>query len=117
MSRAPAASTTLTAGNRSQFDASALRLGSKPRTRVHIYTVVSLVALGLAVDYVCAVFYLRWDSNRVIAQRAAEAKKVFGRMGGDRFEILEFFAHPPVISRGDSTMLCYSVSNAKSVTL
>jgi len=38
-------------------------------------------------------------------------------MGGDRFEILNFYAYPGVIQRGDLTTLCYSVSNAKSVTL
>ena len=38
-------------------------------------------------------------------------------MGGNNFEILDFYAKPQVIRRGDSASLCYSVSNAKSVTL
>ena len=65
---------------------------------------------------------MRWNGNRVMEERASETErshdqKVFQAMGGDRFEILNFYAYPGVIQRGDSTTLCYSVSNAKSVTL
>jgi hypothetical protein len=38
-------------------------------------------------------------------------------MGGDRFDILSFYANPGAMVQGDSVNLCYSVSNAKSVTL
>jgi hypothetical protein len=38
-------------------------------------------------------------------------------MGGDAFDILAFYASPQVINRGGSASLCYSVSNAKSVSL
>jgi hypothetical protein len=93
-----------------------------PRKGMHAYTIVSLIMFGLAFAYVGGVFYMRWHSSRVIAERAAEEErshdqKVFQAMGGDRFEILNFYAYPSVIHRGDSTTLCYSVSNAKSVTL
>jgi hypothetical protein len=97
-------------------------LSPPPRQGISTYTIVSLVVFGLAVAYVVGVFYMRWHGNRVIEERAAETErshdeKVVQAMGGDRFEILNFYANPAVIQRGDSTTLCYSVSNAKSVTL
>jgi hypothetical protein len=97
-------------------------LGPPPRKGMSIYVLVTLIVFILAATYVGGVFYSRWHSNRVIQEQAATAKraedqKVFEGMGGDRFDILEFFPYPGEISRGDSTMLCYGVSNAKSVTL
>jgi hypothetical protein len=86
------------------------------------YVIVTLVVLLIGAVYVGGVFYSRWRSNKAIAQHAAETErehdgKVYEAMGGDRFDILGFFAHPAIINRGDSTSLCYSVSNAKTVTL
>jgi hypothetical protein len=97
-------------------------LGPPPRKGMSVYLVVSLIVFGLAAAYVGGVFYMRWNGDRVIQERAAAAKReqdqrVFEGMGGDRFDILKFFPYPGEITRGDSTMLCYSVSNAKSVTL
>jgi hypothetical protein len=94
----------------------------KPRTGMRAYAVGSIVVLGLAFAYVGGTFFLRWNQDRTIAKRAAEAKRArdqqtFEGMGGDRFEILAFYALPGVIRRGDSSTLCYGVSNAKSVTL
>ena len=74
-------------------------LGPPPRKGMSVYLVVSLIVFGLAAAYV------------------GELGRVFEGMGGDRFDILNFFPYPGEITRGDSTMLCYSVSNAKSVTL
>lgn len=97
-------------------------LGPGPRQGMSTYVVVTLVVFVLAAAYVGGVFYFRWHGDRVIREQAAAAKraedqKVFEGMGGDRFDILEFFPYPGEMSRGDSTMLCYGVSNAKSVTL
>jgi hypothetical protein len=93
-----------------------------PRKGMSMYVVVTLIVFGLAVLYVGGVFYTRWHRDSVIQEQAATAKReqdqrVFQAMGGDRFDILKFFPYPGEIQRGDSTMLCYSVSNAKSVTL
>ena len=79
-----------------------------------------VVCLGLA--YVGWVFFSRWNSNRQIeeriaAEKRAQAEKTFEGMGGDRFEILSFYASPGLIHRGEESTLCYGVSNAKSVTL
>jgi hypothetical protein len=96
--------------------------GPEPRPAMSWYLVVTLVVLAIGAVYVGGVFYSRWHSNRMIQVRAADAErehdsKVFDAMGGDRFDILGFYANPAIIQRGDSTTLCYSVSNAKSVTL
>lgn len=93
-----------------------------PRKKINTYAIVSLVIFVLAAAYVGGVFFLRWHQNQVILEHNAAAKRAqdqeaFEGMGGNRFDILAFYAQPSVIHRGDETTLCYSVSNAKSVTL
>lgn len=96
-----------------------------PRRGMRYYRVGSAVVLLLAICYVGWVFFSRWQQNRAIAEKAAEAaaakrtqdQQTFQAMGGNSFEILAFYASPPAIGRGDSASLCYSVSNAKNVTL
>ena len=95
---------------------------AKPRRGMRYYMIGSAIVLALAICYVGWTFFLRWQYNRVVAEKAAAAKRAqaqqtFQDMGGNRFEILAFYANPTVISRGESASLCYSVSNAKSVTL
>jgi hypothetical protein len=92
---------------------------------MHYYMIGSAIVLLLAVCYVGRVFFSRWQQNRAIAEKAEKAaaakrtqdQQTFQAMGGNSFEILSFYANPPAIGRGDSASLCYSVSNAKSVTL
>jgi hypothetical protein len=82
-------------------------------------------ALLVALLYVGWVFYSRWQENQVYEQRVAEreAKKreEDGRaaelMGGNRFEILNFYGTPRTIREDQSATLCYSVSNTKKVRL
>jgi len=38
-------------------------------------------------------------------------------LGGNKFDILNFYASPGKIRRGESAQLCYGVSNAKTVRL
>ncbi len=97
-------------------------LAPPPRKGMSIHVVVTLIVFGVAVVYLGGVFYMRSHRDRVVQDQAGAAKqehdqRVFQMMGGDRFDILKFFPYPGEIQRGDSTMLCYSVSNAKSVTL
>jgi hypothetical protein len=85
-------------------------------------TIVSIVVFALVLGYLGWVFYSRRQADRAIEERAAAAKQAqaqqtFEGMGGDRFDILAFYATPAAINAGDSVSLCYSVSNAKSVTL
>ncbi len=93
-----------------------------PRQGMRYYMIGSAIVLALAICYVGWTFFSRWQQNRAIAEKAAASKRTqdqqtFQSMGGNSFEILGFYANPPAISRGDSASLCYSVSNAKSVTL
>jgi hypothetical protein len=95
----------------------------KPRTAVRNYLIISwaLVAI-VALLYVGWFFLSRRQENRDAVQRAADQKRAADQrsvefLGGDRFDILSFYASPGIIRRGDSAKLCYGVSNAKSVRL
>ncbi len=86
------------------------------------YLIFSAVALLLAGLYVGWVFLNRWQANQALEQKAAterrsQDRQTFEAMGGDRFEILGFYADPARIRAGETAELCYSVSNAKSVKI
>lgn len=86
------------------------------------YAIGPAVVLMLALGYVGWVFLSRASQNRAIEERAAEKKRAeaagtFEAMGGNRLEIMAFYASPGLVSRGENVDLCYGVSNAKSVTL
>lgn len=86
------------------------------------YWIVSSVVILLAALYVGWIFYSRWQDNRALeekaaAQRRAQDERTVQGMGGNRFDILGFYANPASIHSGDTTDLCYSVSNAKTVKL
>lgn len=98
----------------------------EPRNGLRIYILVSALVFLLAGLYVGWVFYSRWQQNRAIdakaaakaaAEKQADSERVYNLMGGDRFAILNFYADPGTIETGATADLCYSVSNAKSVTL
>jgi hypothetical protein len=85
----------------------------------------TLTALFIALLYVSWVFYSRWQENKDYEQKVAarEEKKreaderAVELMGGTRFDILNFYATPGVIREDQAASLCYSVSNAKKVSL
>ncbi len=84
-----------------------------------IYTFATLVIVLL---YTGWIFWSRHEANREFEQRQVEKQReqdarTVELMGGDRFEIRNFYASPGVIARGESAELCYSVSNAKSVAI
>lgn len=97
----------------------------KPSEGPSILTVVSLLLFVVVMGYLGWVFWSREQRNQAFKQRAAaeaaqhrsQDQQTFQGMGGNRFAILDFYANPSAISRGDRADLCYSVSNAKSVTL
>jgi hypothetical protein len=76
--------------------------------------------------YVGGTLFFRWRENRAIdqemqrkaaAKTAEEDRRIVEGMGGNRFEILSFYATGSTIRRGDSAQLCYGVSNAASVRI
>jgi uncharacterized membrane protein len=76
--------------------------------------------------YVGGTFFLRWRENRAIdqemarkaaAKTAEEDRRIVEAMGGNRFEILTFYATAVTIRPGESAQLCYGVSNAASVRI
>lgn len=87
-----------------------------------LYTSV-LLAIGAL--YVTGVFFMRWQENRDIERKAeqkkeaerVEAQRAFESLGGNNFEILNFYVTPSAIRRGETAQLCYSVSNTKTVRL
>ena len=82
----------------------------------------SWIIVLVAALVVAGIFYARWQENRDIEEKAAAAKRAKARelvedFGGNDFKILNFYAAPGAIRRGDEAALCYGVSNAKTVTL
>jgi hypothetical protein len=93
---------------------------SQSRTGLHAYIIVSAVAFLVVGFYVGWIFYSRWETNRALAEKSAEKQRsqnqqTYEMMGGDRFEILSYAADPAVITAGEQSSLCYSVSNAKGL--
>ncbi|HEV3374868.1 MAG TPA: hypothetical protein VG051_04135 [Candidatus Acidoferrum sp.] len=86
----------------------------------------SSVAVAIALLYVGWVFFSRWQESRTAEQKtkveATQKQRENDRasvelLGGNEFAIQMFYASPGVIRRGESTRLCYGVSNAKAVKL
>lgn len=85
----------------------------------------TIFALGIVL-YVAFVFFTRWESDRTIEKRnavkAAEEQHAndvaaVQELGGSELAIRAFYLSPPAVYTGESSQLCYDVSNAKSVTL
>jgi hypothetical protein len=96
---------------------------SNPARRFWLY---SSPVLAIALAYSGWIMLTRWQENKQLTDQAAEqararekqeAKQTVDSLGGDRFDILSFYASPGAIHRGESAQLCYGVSNAKAVTL
>lgn len=90
-----------------------------------MYSRISAAVLAVALGYVLWSFWSRVEQNRAFQQKAAARaaeqrardQQAFEGMGGSSFAILGFFASPPSVGRGDESELCYSVSNAKTVSI
>ncbi len=79
-------------------------------------------AVVIALFYVAYVFYSRHQAEKdaqqkLSEQQAADVRKTAEAYGGNELKILTFYATAGPIHRGDTTELCYSVSNAKSLTI
>lgn len=84
------------------------------------------ILIGIVLLYLGWTFLSRWQSDKQLEQqnkqqqaekRRAEDERSIETLGGDRFEILNFYISPGEIRRGETAELCYGVSNAKSVQL
>jgi len=74
---------------------------AKPRRGMRYYTIGSAIVLALAICYVGWTFFSRWQYDRALAEKTAAAKRAqaqqtFQDMGGNRFDILDFYAQPKV---------------------
>lgn len=87
------------------------------------YSKSLLVVVALIVGWI---FFSRWWQNRSIEYRARQARtekqreedrSTLEQMGGKELAILNFYATPAVVRRGESVQLCYGVANAKNVKL
>jgi len=68
------------------------------------------------------IFYSRWRDRRDIENRRQEretedARRTIDALGGGELRILDFYATPGVIRRGEQARLCYGVFGAKAVRL
>ncbi len=80
------------------------------------------VAILIAAVYVGWVFYSRYSADHDAAsartgKEAADAKRTVDLLGGGEFKILNFYASPGAIRRGERTTVCYGVSEAKTVRI
>jgi hypothetical protein len=80
------------------------------------------IVIVLAIAYDGWVFYSRWrgvrDAEKAGAAKEAEdARRVVDALGGDRLKILDFYASPARIRRGQMASICYGVNAAESVRL
>lgn len=94
----------------------------QPKSLLRNPLIYSSLLILIAALYVGWIMVSRWEENREIERREAEKKREDNRqavemMGGNRFEILSFYASPGIVRKGESVTLCYGVANAKKVTL
>jgi hypothetical protein len=76
----------------------------------------------LAFAYSGWVIYSRRAQNREIERQAEMDKaksdqKILDQVGGDELKVLMFYANPPLVRKGERGLLCYGVSNAKTVMI
>lgn len=86
----------------------------------------AMVLLGLLIVagaiYDGWIFYSRWSRNRQAARaqsekEASHERKELDAVGGGGLKILDFYAAPGAIRRGNHTSLCYGVTGAKIVRM
>ncbi len=97
-----------------------------PRSRARRIVRYLWIAVVIAAIYAAAMFAYRWQQNSDYQARAKEQAAAAQReedqrsletLGGTEFKILNFYAMPGEIHRGDQSQLCYGVANAQTVTI
>ncbi len=76
------------------------------------------VGMAMALLYVAWTLYDRYNSNREY-ERAVERKHQPAPPPdfGSEVKILQFYASPNAVAKGQQAILCYGVANAKTVRL
>jgi hypothetical protein len=82
---------------------------------------VSLAVLA-AVAYDGWIFYARWSGAREAererqAEEARRARQTLDLIGGTDFRIIDFYAVPQAVRRGNEARICFGVYGAKSVRI
>jgi len=99
---------------------------SEPKSLLKNPLMYSSAVLGVVVLGVVFVMYSRWQDRRNIDRQATQERAEKQReqdrlaveqLGGKELAILNFYASPTTIRRGESARLCYGVANAKTVKL
>lgn len=80
------------------------------------------VALVIAIAYDGWVFFSRWSDAREARRaealkQAQDARRNLELLGGDRLKILDFYASPGAIHRGERATICYGVNAADRVRI
>lgn len=93
----------------------------RAKSPIRTFLKYTWIVIGVVALYSGWTLYSRWESNRRAdeeQQKKLESdRRTVEALGGDRFEVLHFYASPGVIGRGERAQLCYGVSNAKVVRL
>jgi hypothetical protein len=83
--------------------------------------VILLSAFGV-ICFLSWTFYERWSDSRALIRSMEESKAAQNRAvalayGDGRLTILEFYASPAIIRKGEAAKICYGVSHSKSVRI
>lgn len=91
----------------------------EPLRKILPYTTIAVVLVAL---YTAYTFYSRSDQQARLersttAQEAEAGRDSLNRVGGGELKILQFFATPAAVARGQAAKLCYGVAFAKTVRI
>lgn len=80
-----------------------------------------IIVVALIMIYLGWIYYSRWSDNVGFMQHIEENRPSQNRSVSDVYggslSILNFYAIPQTIRKGESAQLCYGVSNAESVQI
>lgn len=81
-----------------------------------------LILLAFACIYLSWIYYTRRSANRALSEeirerQEAQERAVLDAYGGGELAILNFYANPAAIRKGETTQICYSAPNAESVRI
>jgi len=94
----------------------------RPATAMRKILPFTSVLVIIAFAYSAYIFYSRRQEQKdadqqAAAKEAADARKVADIYGGNELKVLNFYATDGPLKKGETAQLCYSVSNAQTVTI